>query len=40
MEEELAGVSGFDRRNLEARIRLRVLRIEEIDRKISRLRAG
>jgi hypothetical protein len=38
LEEKLTSSSGFDRRKLEAKVRLWVLRIDEIDRKASRLR--
>jgi hypothetical protein len=40
MTEELTDASGFDQRNLEGRIRARVLRIKEIDRRVSRLRGN
>ncbi len=38
LAEKVADSSGFDRRKLEAKIRLWVLRLQEIDRKLSRLR--
>lgn len=38
LQEKLETLSGFDRRKLEARVRNRLIRIDEIDRRAARLR--